>query len=650
MVKCGVLVALVALVHLGQCSQIVPPLYRYDDFFRCQREDPSGVYCFVKVVFRGNQDSFDSPRIVSDFRHNLLDWGICVNNCQRELSVVPAKNHKRLYQFKFPINHTYILPKDLFDTDLDNLKPRYSALINICVNNRLELKYNLSQHAYSEIEYCTTRDDLESSEKTLDLPETMFYITVFTLASLFVGANVIDWIGHDHAKGHIVVTSFSVRRNWSRLTEQPKSELYRNFGYIDGVRVYASVFLIIMHCAMYSGVFPVANPEYGEQVLKNPLLIDVFALAVVVLQMFFVISGLLLAATVLQDVERKPDINSGYFWTKIRMRLIRIVPVYFFCLLLTMMGANLPGVQLGPVGYKTLVQEQVRCKQKWWTNVLFVNNLPTFGEERCHFHGWYLATDFQLFLATLLLLSAFWKSPKRANALLSFSVLVALIVPTGIVYYMGLESAFPLKLSEAQFSFMYSSWINHVYFPSYSNMNSYLLGAVVGYVYHQTKYNKLNLDDYPLYSRLRKLCLPLLALAYLPTFIFYQYEIPRSSWITILHNFLYRNVGVAALCVCFIECFRNPPGQIRAHLSSVAMTSLGKLSYNVYVLHIPVIRLILNMFSPSFKLSLVSLLWIPQGVAVISYFVGFVAFLLIEQPLGLLLKHRFVDQSKPKLA
>lgn len=44
---------------------------------------------------------------------------------------------------------------------------------------------------------------------------------------------------------------------------------------------------------------------------------------------------------------------------------------------------------------------------------------------------------------------------------------------------------------------MYSSWINHVYFPSYSNMNSYLLGAVVGYLYHQTKYNKLNLDDYP---------------------------------------------------------------------------------------------------------------------------------------------------------
>lgn len=182
------------------------------------------------------------------------------------------------------------------------------------------------------------------------------------------------------------------------------------------------------------------------QVLKNPLLIDVFALAVVVLQMFFVISGLLLAATVLQDIERKANIDSGYFWTKIRMRLIRIVPVYFFCLLLTTMGANLPGVQLGPVGYKTLVQEQVRCKQKWWTNVLFINNLPFFGEERCHFHGWYLAADFQLFLATLLLLSAFWKSPEQANALLLFSVIVALIVPTGIVYYMGLESSFPLKL------------------------------------------------------------------------------------------------------------------------------------------------------------------------------------------------------------
>lgn len=71
MVKCGILVALVALVHLGRCSQIVTPLYRYDDYFRCQREDPSGVYCFVKVIFKENQDIFVSSELESLWRSFL---------------------------------------------------------------------------------------------------------------------------------------------------------------------------------------------------------------------------------------------------------------------------------------------------------------------------------------------------------------------------------------------------------------------------------------------------------------------------------------------------------------------------------------------------------------------------------------------------
>lgn len=242
------------------------------------------------------------------------------------------------------------------------------------------------------------------------------------------------------------MSSFSIRRNWARLTDQPKSMLYRDFGYIDGLRVWANFYLMILHIIIVTAVIPVGNPEYSETILKTPLMIDIMALSPTGAQLFFVIGGLLLAVKVLQDINQKPRLQDGYFRTKICSRLIRIVPVYYFCLLVTLMGDELPGVQLGPVGYKSLIQEQGRCRKKWWASMLFVNNFAVFGEERCNFHGWYLSADFQLFLASLLLLLALGKYPKRAKAVLWTCAIIALTIPIVISYYLGLGSAAPVSL------------------------------------------------------------------------------------------------------------------------------------------------------------------------------------------------------------
>ncbi|EDS45815.1 conserved hypothetical protein [Culex quinquefasciatus] len=109
MAPSSVLIVLAGLVSLSQSSEIVPPLYRYDDYDRCRQGNDhtaAGVYCFVKVVFEEDRDPFDSPRIISDFRRNLLDWGVCVEECQRELTDVSLEDRQRLFEPKFPINFT----------------------------------------------------------------------------------------------------------------------------------------------------------------------------------------------------------------------------------------------------------------------------------------------------------------------------------------------------------------------------------------------------------------------------------------------------------------------------------------------------------------------------------------------------------------
>lgn len=61
-----------ALVHFGQCSPIVPPLYRYDDYTKCRQDDQIGAYCFVKVVFQEDRDPFVSSNVANKILKLLI--------------------------------------------------------------------------------------------------------------------------------------------------------------------------------------------------------------------------------------------------------------------------------------------------------------------------------------------------------------------------------------------------------------------------------------------------------------------------------------------------------------------------------------------------------------------------------------------------
>lgn len=633
-------------------GKIVPPLYRYDGYESCLQRNSSAVYCTVKVVFHLEDDPFNTSRIVSSFRRNLLDWGVCVQECEREVAKLAEEDRQQLYTHKFPINFTYLLSTDYGSSATAQMSfhLQYAELLNVCINNRLQRDYNFTRHAYPEFEYCTGNEGpgttARGSSPGEDWLMMAFCVITVMLIGLVVGANVADWMGRPPTKEHIVVSSFSVRRNWTRLLEQPSGELYGDLGYIDGLRVFVSVLVMAIHCLMVSGIFPLQNPEYTEDMLLNPLMVEVTSPIVISVQIFFVISGILLMTTVLRDMRQKPKLEEGYFWSKICNRLIRIVPVYYFFLLVAAVGSDLPGVYLGPSGFKLLIQEQILCREKWWTNVLFVNNLPFVGYEKCALQGWYLATDQQLFLAALLLLGIIWKAPWSAKWLLWVVAAISVVIPTIIIYELQLESSIPLRLSDMQFLFMHQDWFNHIYQPSYSNLNSYIAGMTVGYVYHQVKHHEFDLDHSRLYKFVKCACLPLLVLAYGPTFLFYKYEIPRSSWFTVTHFVLFRNAGVIVACVGFISCFKNPPGRIRRFLSSQSMTSIGKLSYSVYVLHVPVFRILMNWLPTPIYLTLSGVFLLLTAVTLLSYLLGLVVYLCLEQPMSLLLKYYVQDSKK----
>ncbi|XP_058835453.1 regulator of hypoxia-inducible factor 1-like [Topomyia yanbarensis] len=637
---------LVASANCSLSSTIIPPLYRYDDYKQCLQSNSTAVFCVLVVNHKTDTvDPLDLIRIETGFRRNELEWGVCVADCVEELAGVSESERQRLYYPKFTINHRYMVPNNYWPERVEPYYLTYGNLLNACVNNRLQRDYNHTQFGHSEIQYCIRDDSPEQRNAGIDWLTVLFLAIVIIITIATIGASAIDQFADRHLKENVVVSSFAVQRNWVRLLQEPKTELYRDFGYIDGLRVLINIFTLAIHCLLVSVFIPQNNPGFIESVIKHPFTILLTATTPISVQNFFVISGMLLTVNFLRDIQKNPTLDSGYFRTKIINRLIRLLPVYYFFLLLTLVGDGLVDEQLSPNGQKAITLEQRICWRHGWKNFLFVNNLPS-DEEMCFLHGWYLGADQQLFFGVLFLLALIWKFPKKTKALLWVVVIAAVVIPAGLVHFLKLDPVLPTRLCELKLLLYYQPYMNHIYQTSYCNIHAYIAGIIAGFLYHQTRNGRLNLDNSRLYNLVRKACPLMIILGPIPAFLYYKYDIPRPSWPTTLHFVLYHNYGIVFGALCFIHCFRNPPDQFRRFLSSRSMTSLGKLSYSVYVLHIPLLRWMINYIPVMVHVSFPKMLMLFAATVLASYLLGLVVYLIIEQPMCLLLRHLFFETRK----
>ncbi|XP_058830354.1 regulator of hypoxia-inducible factor 1-like isoform X2 [Topomyia yanbarensis] len=634
---------LVSSARYSLSSTIVPPLYRYDDHEQCLQSNSKAVYCVLVINLKTDTvDPLDSIRIELGFRRNELEWGVCVADCEQELAGFSESERQRWYYAKFTINHRNLFPTNYWPEKVEPYNLTYGKLLNSCVNNRLQRDYNLTQLGYSEIGYCIHNDPPERQNTGLDWLTVLFLAIVITLTTSTVGASAIDLFA-----GNVVVSSFAVKRNWMRLLQDPKTEFYRDFVYIDGLRVLINICTLALHCSMLGVNMSLDNPEYVEKINKNRLTLVIASMTPISVQNFFVISGMLLTVHFLRDIQRTSTFDLGYVRTKIINRLIRLVPVYYFFLLFSLVGDGLVSEPLSPNGQKNVILEQRICWKHGWKNFLFVNNLPA-NEEKCFTQGCYLAADQQLFIAALFLLALIWKFPRKTKALLWMVVIVSVIIPATLVHLLSLESVLPVRLCVTKFLQYYQPFMSHIYQTSYCNIHAYIAGIIVGFLYHQTRYCGLNLDGSRLYNLVKKAPPLLIILGPIPAFLYYEYEIPRPSWPTTLHFVLYHNFGVVFGSLCFIHCFRNPPGQLRQFLSSRSMTSLGKLSYSVYVLHMPLLRWMINYIPVMVQVSFPKILMLFTATVFASYLLGLAVYLVIEQPMCLLLRHLFFETQDVK--
>ena len=197
---------------------------------------------------------------------------------------------------------------------------------------------------------------------------------------------------------------------------------------------------------------------------------------------FFFLSGLLVAYLSVRELKRK---NGRFpFLSYYFHRYLRLTPTYafilFFIWLLMMHLAD------GPMYHFVGLSNYHNCKNYWWTNLFYVNNLyPWRNEEECIPWTWYL-NDMQFYIfAPLILIPLYFLFP--LGLVISAIVLLVSFVISGT-----LAGTYDHQANEyASIAYNYTSNNTSPYTPTYTNLlyvkpwhrvALYIVGLILGYV------------------------------------------------------------------------------------------------------------------------------------------------------------------------
>uniref|UniRef100_A0A182LZ52 Acyltransferase 3 domain-containing protein n=1 Tax=Anopheles culicifacies TaxID=139723 RepID=A0A182LZ52_9DIPT len=544
------------LDHEMSQYRLMPRVFHFDDYDECLRDDPSvpNVYCMVKAVVQPNTSS-PAWNVIAEFssnwkqhlNHAHLDRGLCLSGCiemlaELERANVTEQELRSLIVPKFEIDFPYIIKNGTF-RDVDTYRRNYSELFAKCINYELQQKYGL--RAYTEIEYC------DSNRESYPIA------------------------------GRVLV-SFSIIRNWYRLTSRGDDSLSRSIRYIHAVRFIIFLMINMGHNILY------AQPRTAMIIERKFYEVDsmIVANGSHVVTTFFLISALMLVLTLVNKLEQTGRKLGLLEIIMISIaRYVRLTPVYAFIMLLE--ATWLVRYLDGPLWRKGFETGRTYCRKHWWANMLYINNYYA-TDEPCMQHSWYLAADFHMFVYGLIVCAVVLRFPKYRMYILSFLLLVCTMVAAIVVYVNGYEAVTVLPPEPLRFFYWYWDMYHGTYLPTHMYLVNYTAAIMGSFcLLHMQRKNFKTPKMFTLLWLLGMLAMPgTFAAGY---FIYTNMFETPSVWMALffpLGRLLYTGI-MFLLSIGFI--FRTSKPILRLfniHFFGI----LGRLTYCAYLCHFFITR------------------------------------------------------------
>jgi len=382
--------------------------------------------------------------------------------------------------------------------------------------------------------------------------------------------------GHTSGRWMKLLLSFSAWSNSMKIwnTRQPAGTIKC----LNGIRVISISWVILGHCLVVLQMVTENVTQTGK-VHVNRWTFQAIYNATFSVDSFFVLSGLLLTYLTLSEMRKRN--GQIKWWLFYVHRYLRLTPIYMMCL--AIWAGTMPYWYDGPL-WKQEGYEKNYCKESWWANLLYIQNLIKWGDKAtqngCFAWAWYLAVDMQFYVISPLILIPLYKKPKLGITIIAILFIATTVTPFVLVmdrhYGVLGQPAAGYNATDGDANY-------DIYIAPYSRMGPYLIGMFVGYILY------INNCRMKISRPVNLICWSVatgLALAVI--YGCHRYAdgtVKIPLLLSAFYNSMSRSTWGACVAWVILACATGNGGLVDSLLSLPVWVPLSRLTYAAYLIH-----------------------------------------------------------------
>ena len=331
---------------------------------------------------------------------------------------------------------------------------------------------------------------------------------------------------------------------------------------VDGVRALAVLWVLIFHAWFFQ------NPEWTnghvipwyDSIFDNPMFLWLVQGGLGV-DMFFVISGFLIGAILLREINRSDGLNMRRFYAR---RFLRLMPVYVVAMMAAIFFLD---------GHNA---------ENAWANLLYVNNFLSIDDQ---FMGWCwsLAIEEQFYLIA----PFFLLFMRKSEYFLQWSA--GLVVLGWGLRIFALEYHDLSVFWDAR-DLGSETWVgrfNHTYDNFYTRFGGLLIGVIAAWIHVNCK---SEIKEFFNGSKMTPLILSFIALTFFlfATFLDQRHLVDSPYIIRLTWYAMERDIFALSLAILIMSALHSadPIARgLRRLLSAKILYPIAQLSYSAYLMH-----------------------------------------------------------------
>ncbi|XP_055585482.1 O-acyltransferase like protein-like [Uranotaenia lowii] len=515
-----------------------------------------------------------------------------------------------------------------------------------CINRQIADRYQLRVEPRVSVRHCYR----EATERPrLEILEICFLLLVLGLILVKIPATRYDMRLNSHRGyppgfyhqppagsklGQQLLVTFSFPRNIQQLKDPVSSRSRRDLQFLEAFRVIQMIRVVIVHVVLALAKVPQANTAFVESMQYHPLMVIYIAEFQNYIQTFLSISGMLLVVNFAEQPQKTARWKT--FLKLLMVRLARLVPVYWFVMLLE--TSVVRRFMVGPIGHQFVGEGFQNCRRWWWANLLFINNF-TSKKDTCLLPTWYLATEIQLFVIGLAAVMLIWKFPRLRVLFFAIMFTYAGLFPTLASYLSRLPPAMTTDLKTSANLLRAHPYQMALYFPFHQNIGAYTFGMFAGFIYLRYRDSKRSLLHSNSFKYLFKLATLLYLVCILSVYWMVIYRTKLHRLVLAIYSTVFKQSW--AIETTFLQLFLALSSSNywwKRALSHPIFGVGGKLCYCIFLIHFIVIEMVFGQAPEPVVTSIRSGISFGTQVFMWSLSLGALLAIYVEQPAANLLK------------